>query len=351
MSRLRVGLVSPYDLSVPGGVQQITIELAAELRRNGDEVVVVGAGSKASHDPGHDSSTVMAGRPFRVRANDSVVPLTLSPLSWGRVSGALAAVDVVHLHEPLVPLVGWKALFVDKPMVATFHADPPRLVALAYRFAPLVGRRLRRAAITAVSETAARVIPASWGPVTVIPNAIDTASYQLPVGRVDRRVCFLGRDEPRKGLDVLLRAWPLVRDRIPDAELKVMGAARPDARPGVEFLGRVSSGEKKRILASSLVYVAPNTGGESFGIVIAEAMAAGCAVVSSGLAAFSDVLGDAGRLVPVGDAPRLAAVVVELLNAPTAARALGQRAMEEARRFDWSVVGGAYRDLYEEVVS
>lgn len=346
-----MGLVCPYDLSVPGGVQQVTIELAAELRRNGDEVILVGAGSSASHGPGHDDSTVMAGRPFRVRANDSVVPLTLSPFSWGRVSAALAEVDVMHLHEPLIPLVGWKALSIDKPMVATFHADPPRWVADAYRWIPLLGRKLQRAAITAVSETAARVIPRSWGPVTVIPNAIDTSSYDLPVGRVERRVSFLGRDEPRKGLDVLLRAWELVREEIPQAELKVMGAERSRVPPGVEFLGRVSPGEKKRVLASSLVYVAPNTGGESFGIVIVEAMAAGCAVVCSDLTAFRDVLGDAGRLIPIGDATRLATEIGHMLKDPTTALALGEEAMARAKKFDWSVVGAAYRRLYDAVVA
>ncbi|MGH8870527.1 MAG: glycosyltransferase family 4 protein [Acidimicrobiia bacterium] len=348
---MNVGIVCPYDLSTPGGVQQITIELAAELRRAGDDVVVVGAGAYASRGPEHEETTTMAGRPFKVRANDSVVPLTLSPMSWARVRGALADVDVVHVHEPLVPLVGWVAMTVEMPMVATFHADPPVWAAWAYKRAPLIGRRFRRAVLTAVSEAAARAIPPAWGAVTVIPNAIDTSSFLLPVGRVDRRVCFLGRDEPRKGLDVLLRAWPLIRERIPQAELKVMGADRAEAEPGVEYMGRVSSGEKKRILASSLVCVAPNTGGESFGIVIAEAMAAGCAVVCSDLPAFRAVLGDAGRLVPVGDVRRLAEEIVSLLGDPDGSRALGGRAADEVKRYDWSVVGAAYRGMYADLVS
>lgn len=348
---MKVGLVCPYDLSAPGGVQQVTIELAAELRRVGDEVTLIGAGAYGSHGPGHDDDTVMAGRPFRIRANDSVVPLTLSPMSWGRVRRALADVDVVHVHEPLVPWVGWVALTVDKPTVATFHADPRGWVAGAYERAPLIGRRLRRAVLTAVSDTAAKAIPTEWGLIAIIPNGIDVSSYRLPVGRVDRRVCFLGRDEPRKGLDVILEAWPIVREQVPQAELKVMGATRSVTEPGVEYLGRVSVGEKKRVLASSLVYVAPNTGGESFGIVIAEGLAAGCAVVCSDLPAFRAVIGDAGRLVPVGDGKRLAQEVASLLSNPKEARALGELGAEEAKRFDWSVVGSAYRDLYQQVVS
>lgn len=348
---MKVGVVCPYDLSSPGGVQQVTLELAGELRAGGDEVTVVGAGRYASHAPGRDDTTVMAGRPFRVRANRSIVPLTISPLSWGRVRDALAKVDVIHVHEPLVPLVGWTALAVDKPMVATFHADPRGWVTSAYRWAPLVGRRLRRAAITAVSSTAAAAIPRSWGQVSIVPNAIDTASYRPPVGRVERRVCFLGRDDPRKGLDLILEAWPAIREQVPSAELKVLGARRDDAIPGVEYLGRVSEGEKKRILASSQVYVAPNTGGESFGIVVAEAMAAGCAVVCSDLGAFREVLGGAGRLVPVGDVPRLAGEVGALLRDPEAARTLGDAAIAAVARFDWAVVAAAYRRIYDRVVS
>ena len=343
---MKIGVVCPYDLSAPGGVQQLCIELAGELRRGGDEVLLVGAGRDAHLSPDHDGATISVGRPFRVRANDSIVPLTLTPWSWGRVRTALAGVDVVHVHEPLVPLVGWVALTVDRPVVATFHADPPSWVPRVYRLVPLVGRRMRRVVVTAVSDIAAAAIPDRWGPVTVIPNAIDVGSYDLPVGRVGHRVSFLGRDDPRKGLDILLGAWPQIRRQVPSAELKVMGADRSDVIPGVEFLGRVTGGDKKRVLATSLVYVAPNTGGESFGMVIAEAMAAGCAVVCSDLSAFRAVAGDHARFVPVGDVGALAEQVVSLLVAPAAAAALGEKARGHVKRFDWSVVAGRYREAY-----
>jgi phosphatidylinositol alpha-mannosyltransferase len=344
-------MVSPYDLTVPGGVQQIAIELAEELRRHGDEVVLLGAGNESSPGgAGLAETSVLMGWPLQVRANKSVVPLTMS-LSRRRVRRALAEVDVVHVHEPLVPTLGWLALTVDKPTVATFHADPPRWARRLYAAAPFVDRALRRALLTAVSETAAAAIPTAWGEVRIIPNAIDTASYALHVDKVIRRACFLGRDEPRKGLDVLLRAWPSIRRRVPEAELQVVGATRTDTPPGVEYLGRVSSGEKKRILATSLVYVAPNTGGESFGIVIAEAMAAGCAVVCFDLPAFRAVLGDTGRLVPVGDAGQLADAVGDLLSDPDEALALGRAARERAGLFDWEVVGTAYREAYLEALS
>ncbi len=349
---MKVGIVCPYDLDTPGGVQQVALELAAELREGGDQVVVVGAGDIPSSNGADDAGVVTTGRPVRVKANDSVVPLTIGPRSWARVRRALSDVDVVHVHEPLVPVVGWAALSADKPMLVTFHADPKKWVAAAYRHAPLLGRLLKRkTAVTAVSATAAKAIPTAWGQVMVIPNGIDVDSYSPSVDRVAGRVAFLGRDEPRKGLDVLLRAWPRVQERIEGSELKVLGASRDGTVPGVEFLGRVGDEEKRRLLASSQVYAAPNTGGESFGIVIAEAMAAGCAVVCSDLPAFRSVLGDSGRLVPVGDVEKLADEVASLLGDPDGARALGSRAAAEARRYDWATVAAAYRDLYRQALS
>jgi phosphatidylinositol alpha-mannosyltransferase len=262
---------------------------------------------------------------------------------------ALSEVDVIHLHEPLVPLVGWVALGVDKPLVATFHADPRRWVRKVYRGIP--AGRLRRSILTAVSPTAASAIPGKWGPVEVIPNGVDTSAFDLPVGRVDRRVCFLGRDEPRKGLDVILDAWPTIRKAVPLAELKVMGADRGSAVAGITYLGRVTGGEKNRMLASSQVYVAPNTGGESFGIVLVEAMAAGCAVVCSDLPAFRDVVGPNARLIPVGDTGRLAAEVIGLLDDTAGARALGEAARRAVSRFDWGVIAARYREAYRRAVA
>ncbi len=344
---MKVGIVCPYGLESPGGVQQLTSELAEKLRDNGDEAVLVGPGA-AAHEggPGWDQATVPVGEPIHWRANDSVVPFTLSPASWARVRRALSDVDVIHVHEPFIPLVGWTALTMAKPTVATFHADPASWVGRAYRYSPLVGRKLRKAVVTAVSEAAARALPKRWGEVTIVPNAIEVARYEVPVGRIDHRVAFLGRDDPRKGLDVIHEAWPAIREADPDAELIVMGARRPSGPDGVSFLGQVTGDEKQRLLATSNVFVAPNTGGESFGIVIVEAMAAGCAVVASNLPAFQAVLGDDGLLVPVQDARALAEAVTRLLGDPVDARRMGEQARRAVRRFDWGVVFDAYQDAY-----
>jgi phosphatidylinositol alpha-mannosyltransferase len=345
---VRIGIVCPYDLDSPGGVQQVAIELAAELRTGGDEVVVVGPGRPRSGDPG--DGAIRVGGSLRVPANRSRAPLTLSPLSWRRVRRALAEVDVIHLHEPFVPFVGWVALGIDRPMVATFHADPPRMVAGVYPWLPFVGGRFREMALTAVSPTAARAVPDDWGPVDTIPNAIHVDSFRLSVPRDPMRVCFLGRDEPRKGLDVLLEAWPTIREQAQGASLTVMGADRGGGTGGVTYLGRVSGPEKSRVLASSQVLVAPNTGGESFGIVLIEAMAAGCAVVCSDLAAFLDVVGPNARTFPAGDASRLAREVAALLGDPESARALGEAGREASQEYDWAVVAERYRAVYRRIV-
>lgn len=343
---MKVGIVCPYDLEAPGGVQQLTRELTEELRRTGDEVVLIGAG-KTLRTP----EEARVGWSIKIRANESVVPLTLSPLSWWRVRKLLKGVEVVNVHEPFIPLVGWAALSGKKPTVATFHADPPGRVVRFYRRTRLKRRQLRKAVLTAASPFAARAIPDEWGPVEVVPNAINVASYDLPVERIDRQVCFLGRDDPRKGLDLLLEAWPMIRESVPDAELKVMGAKRVERIDGVEFLGRVSDSDKRHVLTSSLVYVAPNTGGESFGIVVAEAMAAGCAVVCSDLDAFKEVIGEAGRLTPMGDTTAIADAVIDLLSDPDAARQLGGRARSEVARFDWGVIATRYQLMYRRAIS
>ncbi|HEX6298844.1 MAG TPA: glycosyltransferase family 4 protein [Acidimicrobiia bacterium] len=349
---MRVGVVCPYDISKPGGVQQLTGELATHLRDAGDEVVFVGAGrSWFQGGPGLDDVTVPTGRAIGIRANLSKAPLTLSPVPWRRVRRALADVDVVHVHEPLIPLIGWMALSTSRPLVATFHADAPDWVSRLYRVLPGIERRLRESIITAVSSTAARSIPSSWGTVRIVPNAIDVSAYDLPVGRVDRRVAFLGRDDARKGLSVLLEAWPHVVSRVPEAELIVMGADRDIDIQGVEFKGTVSGGEKRRLLASSLVFVAPNLGGESFGIVVAEGMAAGCAVVASDIPAFVEVTGGAAVHVPVGDVRTLAERLIYLLLDPAKARELGHSMRVRSAGYDWSAVVDEYRGLYFEAIS
>ncbi|MGH8912678.1 MAG: glycosyltransferase family 4 protein [Acidimicrobiia bacterium] len=342
---MRIGIVCPYDLGVPGGVQQVARELARRLRESGDAAVLVGPGDAT----GNGFSSV--GRSVTVAANRSRVPLSLDPRSIAATRRKLAEVDVVHVHEPFLPLVGWAGLMGAKPTVATFHADPARWSRRLYRWLALAGDAwLGGAEVTAVSSVAAEALPRRWGPIEIIPNAIDTAAYHVEVARSPRRVAFLGRDDPRKGLDVILAAWPGIHRTRPDSELIVIGGSRPDAPPGVRYLGRLDEEEKRRALASAAVYAAPNLGGESFGLVLAEGMAAGCAVVASDLPAFRSVLGEAGRLVPPGDVTALATAIGALLDDPRESSRLGGVARTAAGRYDWSQVVGAYQRVYESAL-
>jgi phosphatidylinositol alpha-mannosyltransferase len=192
------------------------------------------------------------------------------------------------------------------------------------------------------------VLPPGFA-VTVIPNGLDVASMRVDTARNQTRVVFLGRDEPRKGLDVLLEAWPAVLARVPGAELHVINADR--GLGGITWWGRVDDATKARILSSASIYVAPHTGGESFGIVLVEAMAAGAVVVASDLPPFRSVAGGCARFFPVGDSGTLAAAIVELLHDPEERARLAAAGVATAEKYDWSVVGAAYRAIYSGVVS
>jgi phosphatidylinositol alpha-mannosyltransferase len=342
---VRIALVCPYDLAQPGGVQQQVIELADRLVDLGHDAWAVG--------PGTGEGWQSVGPSVGVRANSSRAPIAPAPRVIRRVRRVIAGADVVHVHEPLMPMTSLAALSAGFPTVATFHAAAPAWVRSIYRLAgPVVGRWLRRTEITAVSPVAAAAIPAGWGLPTIIPNGIDVGAFHRDaVSRLPHRVAFLGRDEPRKGLDVLLEAWPSVRAAVPDAELEVLGAARSSSIPGVSFRGRVGEPAKHQALASAAVFSAPNLGGESFGIVVAEGMAAGCAVVASDLPAFRAVAGDGADYVAVGDPGALANAIVGLLRDERRRAALAALGRDRSAQFDWASVTQAYLAVYRRATS
>ncbi|MFO7547629.1 MAG: glycosyltransferase family 4 protein [Acidimicrobiia bacterium] len=341
---MRIAVVCPYDLGLPGGVQHQVLGLVERFRVGGDVAWAIGPGCP----PDRGETT---GGSVTIPANGSASPVAIDPRAWPRVRRALRSADVVHVHEPFIPVVSPAALGAGPPVVVTFHADPARWMRTAYRVAAPIGSRLLGTSVrTAVSEVAAAALPASWGPVEIIPNAIDVGGFPSDPDRAPGRVVFVGRDDPRKGLDVLLAAWPAVRAAVPSAELRVVGAERPP-QSGIAFLGRMAEMEKRGELASAAVAVAPNLGGESFGIVVAEAMAAACAVVASDLPAFRAVLGGAGRLVPPGDQIALAEAIVDLLRSPDERSGLAAAARRSVARYDWTVVAGAYRDAYHRAAS
>jgi phosphatidylinositol alpha-mannosyltransferase len=290
------------------------------------------------------------GSSIRIPGNGSMVPVSFDPRTRRRLRAAAADLDLLHVHEPLMPPASLIANHAGPPVVATFHAAPGTGGRIAYRLTRPVFRWALGNAVTltAVSETAASVLPPS-AEFRIIPNGLDVSTLSSGVERDTNSVAFLGRDEPRKGLDVLLRAWPHVLEQVPGAHLTVMGADR--GLDDVTWMGWVDDPTKARVLGSSGVYVAPHLGGESFGIVLVEAMAAGAAVVASNLDSFVAVAGAAARFFPVGDTSALGEALAELLQDPAEQARLASAGAERAKRYDWSVVGAAYRDLYAEVVS
>jgi phosphatidylinositol alpha-mannosyltransferase len=278
--------------------------------------------------------------------------VALSPEAGRRVLAALRDVDVVHLHEPLMPQVSLTALRkATAPLVGTFHADASSVGEWVYRVGkPLTSRWFRRlAVVTAVSPIAARVISPAMK-ARIIPNGIDHDMYS-PGTKVPGSVAFLGRNDERKGLPILLAAWPLIRADFPAATLTVIGSDATTDLTGVRFVGRVSEDEKRNHLAQASVFCAPNLSGESFGIVVVEAMAAGCALVVSGLPAFVRVAGDAARFVAPGDATGLAREVVALLHDEDSMRTLGDMARLASARFGRESVLDAYVAAYQEAMA
>jgi phosphatidylinositol alpha-mannosyltransferase len=317
------------------------------MEQGGHEVKLIGPGI----NPGLDFVSV--GPTTVIPANGAATPVALSANAARRVVEALRDVDVAHIHEPLMPQVSLAAMRrASVPMVGTFHADVSRLAGTIYRFGRPLTRKwfARLNVMTAVSPIAARVV-ADTGRVRIIPNGIDVDHY----GGAQKRpgtVAFLGRDDERKGLRYLVEAWPQIRAEHPSAELTVIGAEDPGrGLHGIRYTGRVSEEEKRRLLAEAAVFCAPNLSGESFGIVVVEAMASRCAIVASGLPAFVRVAGDTARYVPPADVAGIAREIVASLHDEERAIALGAAAEARSRRFGREEVAAAYLSAYERALA
>ncbi|MCT2251864.1 glycosyltransferase family 4 protein [Corynebacterium sanguinis] len=358
---MRIGMVCPYSFDEPGGVQAHILDLAGVLRGDGHDVRVLGPATRAADVPDY---VTRGGGSVPIRYNGSVARLAIGP-QVRRVARRFIAegdFDVLHIHEPNSPSYSMAALRVaEGPIVATYHASAtsswPLRVAL-----PVLRSRLEkiRGGI-AVSEMARRwqVEQIGTDPV-LIPNGVDTSLFrrarEQATGAPDDvpEIVFLGRlDEPRKGLDIFQRA---IAELDRPARVTVVGGGAPRQAAGVDFLGRVSDAEKARILGRADIYVAPNTGGESFGIVLVEAMAAGCAVVASDIEAFAAVCAadtgrPAGALFPVGDSAALARTLRSLIDAPFTRDALINAGTLRAADYDWGSVAARIMAVYDTVAS
>ncbi|WP_275465504.1 glycosyltransferase family 4 protein [Streptomyces noursei] len=364
---MKIGIVCPYSWDVPGGVQFHIRDLAEHLIGLGHEVSVLAPADDETPLPAY---VVPAGRAVPVPYNGSVARLNFGFLSAARVRRWLqnGAFDVIHIHEPASPSLGLLACWAAQgPIVATFHTSNPRSRAMIAAYPILQPALEKISARIAVSEYARRtLVEHLGGDAVVIPNGVDVDFFARAEPRPEwqgRTIGFIGRiDEPRKGLPVLMKALPAILAAIPDARLLVAGrgdqdeavAGLPaDLRPRVEFLGMVSDEDKARLLRSVDVYVAPNTGGESFGIILVEALSAGAPVLASDLDAFAQVLdqGEAGELFTNEDAEALATTAIRLLNTPDRRTELSERGSKHVRRFDWSTVGADILAVYETVAA
>lgn len=344
---MKVAVVCPYAFDAHGGVQDQVSRLIGWLRESGHEAWAVAPGS------GGPDGTRHVGGFVSVRANRSRAPIALNPMVVKRVAAAVDDADVVHIHEPFMPLVSLGALVAHTPpKVGTFHADPGWMTRGLYRWSSWLLRRLARrlAVTTAVSRVAAEALGSVAKP-TIVPNGIDLGLYANDGERASGRVLFVGRDDLRKGLDVLLDAWPFIRRRCADATLHVIGVDRSEEIAGVSYLGRVSEEAKRAELGRAAVLAAPNRGGESFGIVVLEGLASGCAVVASDLAAFRSVAGEAAAYFDLGDSSALAAEISAILESTDRLAAMAAAGVERSRRFGREEVLGGYLAAYESAYS
>jgi phosphatidyl-myo-inositol alpha-mannosyltransferase len=365
---MRVGLVCPYTWAVPGGVQQHIRDLAEALIGLGHEVSVI---SPADDDTPLPEYLVPAGRAVPVPYNGSVARLAFGFVSASRVRRWVkeGEFDVLHVHEPAAPSLSLLACWIaDGPIVATVHTATPRSRVM-HASGPALRTALEKVnGWIAVSEAArTTLVEHTGGDAVLIPNGVTVRRYEKasplpgwpgPGGALG----FLGRmDEPRKGLDVLLRAFDMLGAERPGLRLLVAGPGDADnaiekvsapLRDRVIMLGQVSEDDKARVYHSVDVFCAPNTGGESFGIVLAEAMAAGAPIAASDLDAFRQVLrgGRAGELFETGDPAALAAAAGRLLDDPRLRADLSAAASEAVRVYDWPVVARDVVQVYEAVV-
>jgi phosphatidylinositol alpha-mannosyltransferase len=365
---VRIGLVCPYSFNTPGGVQQHVRDLAETLIGLGHTVSVL---TPADEDDPLPAYVVSAGRAVPVRYNGSVARLSFGPISATRVRRWLSAgeFDVLHVHEPITPSLSMLAVLYSRgPVVATFHTamTRSRAIAAAQGLLQLVLEKIT--ARIAVSDLARRVqVEHLDGGAWEIPNGVAMAKFAGAVPLpgwpgTGGAVGFLGRfTEPRKGFPILLNALSRLVPHRPGLRLLVAGPGDPDEamaeraraiRERVTFLGRVSEPDKARMLRSVDLYVAPNTGGESFGMILTEAMAAGTPVVASDLDAFRRVLdgGRAGALFPVGDADALAGTIGTLLEEPDRRVELAGRASTVVAGFDWPAVAARVVEVYATAI-
>ncbi|MDP9351828.1 MAG: glycosyltransferase family 4 protein [Chloroflexota bacterium] len=368
---MRIALASPYDFATQGGVNQHIDHLRAEFQRLGHEVEVIAPLSGMAPDvvePGFHGF----GGVFPIAANGSVARISFSLNLRSRIKQLMARehFDVVHYHEPLMPALSLVVLNYSRSVnVGTFHAYAESN--LGYLYArPVLQRFFNRLdGLVAVSEPAAefasQYFPGDWH---IIPNGVDTSAFIAPAAAIaelmDGRpnILFLGRfEEERKGFKYALRALPWVKQVYPDVRLVVVGPGDSSKFRGrvrkygleenVIWAGRVSDHDRVRYMASCQLLVAPSTHGESQGIVLLEAMAAGLPVVAGDIPGYASILstGREGILVPPESEHGLSIAIVRLLADPGLRARMGSNGIRTASEYSWPEVAGRLLEFYTEI--
>ncbi|MFZ4107480.1 MAG: glycosyltransferase family 4 protein [Candidatus Planktophila sp.] len=362
-STLKIGIVCPYGWDTPGGVQNHIRDLAEFLIAAGHSVSVLAPAIDETSLPDY---VVSAGKPIAIPYNGAVARVLFGPIAFGRVKAWISQgnFDLLHLHEPAIPSISLLACWAaEGPMVGTFHAAAKHQKVI-YAIGPILEPAIEKlSARIAVSEAARLTLTNHLDTdAVVIPNGVYSKRYAN--GRPQEKwagntIGFIGRfEEPRKGLQVLLDALPIIARFAPDVRVFVAGPGDshdvektidPQLRQRFEFLGRISEEDKADFMASVAIYVAPNTGGESFGIILAEALAGGACVVASDIPAFDSLLGggEFGALFASEDSTELAKTIIDLLRDDKKRREFSLAGKEHAQIFDWDVVGQQIFSIYE----
>ena len=360
---MKVAIVCPYAWDRVGGVQSHVRSLATALRKREHDVTVIApSSSEAKEEP----NVRLVGRAVSIPANGSMAPVAFGPLAAAGIRRELRDIDpdVVHVHEPLIPSLSLLALWnSDVPAVGTFHAAAESSV--GYRVArPVLDRAAKRLAVRAAVSPAAQELAQTYfpGDFVITPNGIDVDRFErasaVTTSDAPPSVLFFSRIEKRKGLEVLIEAM----SRLDRSSVQlIVGGAGPQERSArslarshhveARFLGRVNETDVPGVFRSATIYCAPGLGGESFGIVLLEAMAAGTPVVCSDLPGFRAVAEDVAALVPPGDVDALAKALRDLLDDTARQAEMARAGSARAARYDWNVLVGDVERLYETAVS
>ena len=362
---LNIGIVCPYGWDAPGGVQAHIADLRQYLVNKGHSVSVL---APTADEDALPDWVVSAGKPISIPYNGAVARVLFGPVAFAKVKQWISdnEFDLLHLHEPAIPSISLLACWAaEGPMVGTFHASAKRQKA-SFAIVPILEPVIEKlTARIAVSEAARETLIAHLETdAVVIPNGIYAAKM---AGKVrpewsGETLGFMGRfNEPRKGLKVLIDALPIISRFLPDIKVLVAGPGDPEEflkeidpelRSRIQFLGKLSEEEKADFMSSVGAYVGPNTGGESFGIILAEALAGGAAVVASDIPAFAAVLQDGkyGKLFKSEDSTDMAKVIIELFRNKESRDQLAREGQKYAQKFDWDVVANDIFEVYEMAV-